>query len=82
MILHGQYEDPVRQEAARKSVPVDELEEKALVALAKVHFFVILLHLLQFVLVEFKFIVASKLKINHLVLTLDQNNPANFGENS
>lgn len=32
-----QYEDAVRQEAARKSVPVDELEEKALVSLAKVH---------------------------------------------
>ncbi|CAN0920446.1 Peptide-N(4)-(N-acetyl-beta-glucosaminyl)asparagine amidase [Linum grandiflorum] len=30
------YEDPVRQEAARKTVPVDELEEKALVSLAKV----------------------------------------------
>lgn len=30
-----QYEDPNRQEAARKTVPVDELEEKALVALAK-----------------------------------------------
>ncbi|PIA37637.1 hypothetical protein AQUCO_03000293v1 [Aquilegia coerulea] len=30
-----QYEDPVRQEAARKTVPVDELEEKALVSLAK-----------------------------------------------
>ncbi|XP_020256663.1 peptide-N(4)-(N-acetyl-beta-glucosaminyl)asparagine amidase [Asparagus officinalis] len=29
------YEDPVRQEAARKSVPVDEVEEKALVSLAK-----------------------------------------------
>lgn len=29
------YEDPVRQEAARKTVPVDELEEKALVTLAK-----------------------------------------------
>lgn len=31
-----QYEDKVRQEAARKTVPVDELEEKALVSLAKV----------------------------------------------
>lgn len=31
-----QYEDPVRQEAARKTVPEDELEEKALVSLAKV----------------------------------------------
>ncbi|ONK68568.1 uncharacterized protein A4U43_C05F13430 [Asparagus officinalis] len=30
------YEDPVRQEAARKSVPVDEVEEKALVSLAKI----------------------------------------------
>ncbi|KAL9225488.1 hypothetical protein vseg_001405 [Gypsophila vaccaria] len=30
------YEDPNRQEAARKTVPVDELEEKALVAIAKV----------------------------------------------
>ncbi|XWS64680.1 hypothetical protein CRYUN_Cryun05aG0023700 [Craigia yunnanensis] len=29
------YEDPVRQEAARKTVPVDNLEEKALVSLAK-----------------------------------------------
>nr|XP_043616454.1 peptide-N(4)-(N-acetyl-beta-glucosaminyl)asparagine amidase isoform X2 [Erigeron canadensis] len=29
------YEDPHRQEAARKTVPVDNLEEKALVALAK-----------------------------------------------
>uniref|UniRef100_A0A1J3JQJ4 Peptide-N(4)-(N-acetyl-beta-glucosaminyl)asparagine amidase n=1 Tax=Noccaea caerulescens TaxID=107243 RepID=A0A1J3JQJ4_NOCCA len=30
------YEDPVRQDAARKTVPKDELEEKALVSLAKV----------------------------------------------
>ncbi|XP_024006844.1 peptide-N(4)-(N-acetyl-beta-glucosaminyl)asparagine amidase-like [Eutrema salsugineum] len=30
------YEDPVSQEAARKTVPIDELEEKALVSLAKV----------------------------------------------
>ncbi|KAJ9180117.1 hypothetical protein P3X46_008399 [Hevea brasiliensis] len=29
------YEDPARQEAARKTVPVEELEEKALVSLAK-----------------------------------------------
>ncbi|KQK16125.1 peptide-N(4)-(N-acetyl-beta-glucosaminyl)asparagine amidase [Brachypodium distachyon] len=29
------YEDPARQEAARKTVPIDELEEKALVSLAK-----------------------------------------------
>ncbi|XP_050224072.1 peptide-N(4)-(N-acetyl-beta-glucosaminyl)asparagine amidase isoform X2 [Mercurialis annua] len=29
------YEDPVRQEAARKTVPIDQLEEKALVTLAK-----------------------------------------------
>ncbi|XP_047341537.1 peptide-N(4)-(N-acetyl-beta-glucosaminyl)asparagine amidase [Impatiens glandulifera] len=29
------YEDPARQEAARKTVPVEKLEEKALVALAK-----------------------------------------------
>eukprot|EP00258_Populus_trichocarpa_P023347 XP_024439366.1 peptide-N(4)-(N-acetyl-beta-glucosaminyl)asparagine amidase isoform X1 [Populus trichocarpa] len=29
------YEDPVRQEAARKTVPREELEEKALVSLAK-----------------------------------------------
>ncbi|XP_057439470.1 peptide-N(4)-(N-acetyl-beta-glucosaminyl)asparagine amidase [Lotus japonicus] len=29
------YEDPIRQEAARKTVPVEELEEKALVSLAK-----------------------------------------------
>jgi len=36
-----QYEDPTRQEAARKSVPVEELEEKALVSLAKVGEFVI-----------------------------------------
>jgi peptide-N4-(N-acetyl-beta-glucosaminyl)asparagine amidase len=31
-----QYEDPVGQEAARKTVPICELEEKALVSLAKV----------------------------------------------
>lgn len=31
-----QYEDARRQEAARKTVPVEELEEKALVSLAKV----------------------------------------------
>ena len=31
-----QYEDPQRQEAARKTVPVDRLEEKAAVALARV----------------------------------------------
>ncbi|KAG6703110.1 hypothetical protein I3842_07G067200 [Carya illinoinensis] len=31
----SKYEDPVSQEAARKTVPVDELEEKALVSLAK-----------------------------------------------
>ncbi|KAK2365174.1 DNA repair protein Rad4 family [Trifolium repens] len=30
------YEDEIRQDAARKSVPVEELEEKALVSLAKV----------------------------------------------
>ncbi|KAF7137745.1 hypothetical protein RHSIM_Rhsim07G0075700 [Rhododendron simsii] len=30
-----QYEDPNRQDAARKTVPVEKLEEKALVALAK-----------------------------------------------
>lgn len=35
MIL-AQYEDPHRQEAARKTVPVDKLEEKAIVALARV----------------------------------------------
>ncbi|KAH7543671.1 hypothetical protein FEM48_Zijuj02G0210000 [Ziziphus jujuba var. spinosa] len=29
------YEDPVRQEDARKTVPIEELEEKALVSLAK-----------------------------------------------
>ncbi|KAL2490563.1 Peptide-N(4)-(N-acetyl-beta-glucosaminyl)asparagine amidase [Abeliophyllum distichum] len=29
------YEDPHRQEAARKTVPVDKLEEKALIALAR-----------------------------------------------
>lgn len=29
------YEDPVRQEAARKSVPIEEIQEKALVSLAK-----------------------------------------------
>nr|CAB3458002.1 unnamed protein product [Digitaria exilis] len=33
-----QYEDPARQEAARKTVPIHELEEKALVSLAKVSF--------------------------------------------
>ena len=31
-----QYEDPIRQESARKTVPVEELQEKALVSLAKV----------------------------------------------
>jgi peptide-N4-(N-acetyl-beta-glucosaminyl)asparagine amidase len=31
----GWYEDSVRQEAARKTVPVEELEEKALISLAK-----------------------------------------------
>lgn len=36
IFLFVQYEDPVRQEAARKTVPRDELEEKALVSLAKV----------------------------------------------
>lgn len=36
-----QYEDPTRQEAARKSVPVEELEEKALVSLAKVGEFIL-----------------------------------------
>jgi len=30
-----QYEDPTYQEAARKTVPIAELEERALVALAK-----------------------------------------------
>lgn len=39
MFVFLQYEDPERQEAARKSVPVDEIEEKALVSLAKVQFF-------------------------------------------
>ncbi|XP_023522904.1 peptide-N(4)-(N-acetyl-beta-glucosaminyl)asparagine amidase-like, partial [Cucurbita pepo subsp. pepo] len=29
------YEDPIRQESARKTVPVEELQEKALVSLAK-----------------------------------------------
>ncbi|KAF4365881.1 hypothetical protein F8388_002751 [Cannabis sativa] len=29
------YEDPMRQEVARQSVPIDELQEKALVSLAK-----------------------------------------------
>ncbi|KAF0908188.1 hypothetical protein E2562_023816 [Oryza meyeriana var. granulata] len=29
------YEDPMRQEAARKTVPIDELQEKALISLAK-----------------------------------------------
>lgn len=37
-----QYEDATRQEAARKSVPVEELEEKALVSLAKVRAFIFL----------------------------------------
>ncbi|TXG65906.1 hypothetical protein EZV62_007181 [Acer yangbiense] len=32
------YEDPIRQEAARKTVSVEELEEKALVSLAKGNF--------------------------------------------
>lgn len=31
-----QYEDPISQEAARKNVPVEEIQEKALVSLAKV----------------------------------------------
>lgn len=31
-----QYDDPQRQEAARKTVPVDKLEEKTAVALARV----------------------------------------------
>lgn len=47
------YEDPTRQEAARKTVPVDELEEKALVAIAKqvgMLVIFILLLLLDFVL--------------------------------
>ena len=35
-IFWMQYEDPVGQEAARKTVPICELEEKALVSLAKV----------------------------------------------
>ncbi|XP_015695197.1 peptide-N(4)-(N-acetyl-beta-glucosaminyl)asparagine amidase isoform X2 [Oryza brachyantha] len=29
------YEDPMRQDAARKTVPIDELQEKALISLAK-----------------------------------------------
>lgn len=36
VVICIQYEDPIRQEAARKTVPVEELEEKALVSLAKV----------------------------------------------
>lgn len=36
--IRTQYEDPARQEAARKTVPIHELEEKALVSLAKVSF--------------------------------------------
>lgn len=32
----AQYEDLQRQEAARKSVPVEKLEEKAMIALARV----------------------------------------------
>lgn len=35
-LLLLKYEDPVRQEAARKTVPLERLEEKALVSLAKV----------------------------------------------
>lgn len=35
-IFWMQYEDPVGQEAAQKTVPICELEEKALVSLAKV----------------------------------------------
>ena len=57
-----QYEDPTRQEAARKTVPVDELEEKALVAIAKqVGMFVIfiLLLLLDFVLQALIFVPLS-----------------------
>ncbi|XP_021891211.1 peptide-N(4)-(N-acetyl-beta-glucosaminyl)asparagine amidase isoform X2 [Carica papaya] len=34
-LLLLKYEDPVRQEAARKTVPLERLEEKALVSLAK-----------------------------------------------
>ena len=36
MICILQYEDVRRQEAARRTVPVEELEEKALVSLANV----------------------------------------------
>lgn len=35
-MLVTQYEEPRRQEAARVTVPVDKLEEKALIALARV----------------------------------------------
>ena len=31
------HEDPVRQEATLHTVPVDELKEKALISLAKIH---------------------------------------------
>ncbi|XP_022868029.1 peptide-N(4)-(N-acetyl-beta-glucosaminyl)asparagine amidase-like [Olea europaea var. sylvestris] len=41
------YEDPHRQEAARKTVPVDKLEEKALIALARVRAFIFNLYGLQ-----------------------------------
>lgn len=37
-----QYEDPVRQDAAKKTVPLDEIEEKTSVALAKVHIIITL----------------------------------------
>ena len=57
-----QYEDPTRQEAARKTVPVDELEEKALVAMAKqvgMLVIFILLLLLDFVLQALIFVPLS-----------------------
>ena len=43
-----QYEDPMRQEAALKTVPVDELKEKALISLAKVSVSVSYLMLVYF----------------------------------
>lgn len=36
LLLFMQYEDAQRQDEARKTVPVDKLEEKALLALARV----------------------------------------------
>ncbi|KAL0455283.1 UNVERIFIED_CONTAM: Peptide-N(4)-(N-acetyl-beta-glucosaminyl)asparagine amidase [Sesamum latifolium] len=39
------YEDPYRQEAAQKTVPVEKLEEKAMVALARVKAPIFIIHI-------------------------------------